>query len=172
MVAEKTETERRVRERTEEAESLAERSRSRKWRKELADIGFLLSKQLLAERPSLLQEMCRKDGVVVEDLYSIFAFGLFCSLQLRVPRVRKTRLTQFLFSDEICSHTGGPLRKQKRLSPVRLPPLIACSVILAHIEEKYLVLVLHVDSAKKEKTAQLDNLFTRKRLRKMMEGIK
>lgn len=65
---------------------------------------------------------------------------------------------------------GGGLGKQKSLSSVRPPLLRACSDVLAHSQEKYQILVLHVDSAKKKRTAQLNVLLTEDGLRELSDG--
>lgn len=87
-----------------------------------------------------------------------------------MSRLLKTCLIQYLFLDEIYSHLRSPPRKLERLSSVRLPIFKAYSGIVSHIEENYPVPGLHVDSAKKERKAQLNCLSRKEKLREMMVG--
>lgn len=52
---------------------------------------------------------------------------------------------------------------------MKLTLLTACSGILAHVEEKYAVLSLHVDFVKKNQTAQLSGVFKECGLRGTVE---
>lgn len=54
------------------------------------------------------------------------------------------------------------------MSFVRLALPKACNGVPAHIEEKYKILGLHVDFAKKEHTAELIGLFRSERLRETL----
>lgn len=66
-----------------------------RWRRELLeDLGSLLSTQSLAGWPPFLKELCGGDGVVVQELYSIFTFGPLHNFQLRVSRLSKKCLNQ------------------------------------------------------------------------------
>lgn len=150
MAARTMEVQRWVEELQEKAESLAGGSRSRRRCKLIAEIGSLLSDQTLAENPSTLEGMCKTDGVAVKVIYSIFTSGSPHNLHEKVPRPVKTCLAQYLSSNKVYSHFGGSSGEQKRLSSAVLPLLMACSAILTHIEEKYLIAGLNVDSAKKK----------------------
>lgn len=55
---------------------------------------------------------------------------------------------------------------------MRLPLLKSCNGVLAHIEEKCPVSGVHLNFAKKQKTAQLSGLFNEEKLRGMMEERK
>lgn len=59
---------------------------------------------------------------------------------------------------------------QKNLSTSRLPLLKACTDILSHIEPQYPILNWHVCFARKMQRRQLNVLFTRQKVREMMEG--
>lgn len=128
-----------------ELRNLAERGRSRRQREVLDGIKFLLSKQALMQWRSFLKEMCRGDGKVANDVYSMFTFEPLYSPHLAVSRLLKTSLIQYLCLDEIRSHPGGPARKQKRLRSVSLTLFKAFIVVLAHKKEKRQVPGFHVD---------------------------
>lgn len=106
---------------------------------------------------------------MVKDLYSIFTTVPSHRSYMRGPELLTARLNIFLFSDETYSHAGGPPGKKKRLSPVKLSLIKACSGIPAHIEEKYMVPGLHVIFARTEATAQLICLSTKDGLRGTIE---
>lgn len=108
--------------------------------------------------------------MVVEGLHSISTFESLHKRHLRVSRLLKTCLIQCSSLDENQSHPRGPPGSRKRLTSVRLLLLKACSSILAVIEEKYPVLGLYDGFAKKKWTSKLNSLFTKERIRGMMES--
>lgn len=105
-----------------------------------------------------------------DDLYSIFTFEPLHKFHLGVSRLLKNCLIQYLSSEKMYSHPDGPSGKQKRVSLLKTPLFRACNSILAQIEEKYALPGLHVNFAKREKSAQLNGLFTGDGLRGMLEG--
>lgn len=74
------------------------------------------SEQSLAEQPSFLGDKSEGDGVVVEDLHSMFTVERLQSRHLRLSRLWKSCLVQHLSSHETYRHRSGPSRKQYRLS--------------------------------------------------------
>lgn len=74
VVAETMESREGVEKMEEKNGSLARRGSSRRWREIFNEIGFLLSEQALAERPSFQEGMRGGVGVAKEDLSSTFTF--------------------------------------------------------------------------------------------------
>lgn len=97
----------------EEAGKLAERGLRKRRRRLLDEIESLLSEQSLAEWLSLLGEMCGGNGVVVENLYSIFMLEPLHYLHLGVSRLLKTCLPQYSCLKEIYSHRGSAQKVTK-----------------------------------------------------------
>lgn len=104
VVAEMKETPRKVEALQEDTRSLAKRGRSRRRREIVDGTGFLLLEQSLAVWPSFPGEMCGGDGVMVEDLYSVFTFQLLRNFLLGVSKTLKAFLTPCLSWDGIYSH--------------------------------------------------------------------
>lgn len=92
VVVDTMEARRTVKELQREAGSPAERSSSRKRREVLDDIGLLLSKQSVAECSSFLKDVCERNEVVIENLYSVFTFKSLHNLRLGVSRLLQTFL--------------------------------------------------------------------------------
>lgn len=107
--------------------------------------------------------------MVLEDLYSVFTFDPIYNFHSGMPILLKTCLVQYWSPDETPSHSWGPSGKFEWLNSVRPPLLKAFNGVLAYVEKKYLVSGLHLDFAKKERTAQLNGMFTGEELQKMME---
>lgn len=105
------------------------------------EIDLLLSAQSLAEYTSFLKRMFGCEGVVMEDLYSIFTLQALRNPHLRVRKHTKTCLVLCLFSSKMCSSSGSPSGKQLTLSSMRLPLLRACKDVLAHDAERYWLMV-------------------------------
>lgn len=160
VAAETTDKRRKIVEMQAEAGGLYGKDRSTRKREIQSRIAVLLSQRFLAEWPSFLEDMCGDDEVVAEDLYSIFSFQPLHSLYCKVERFLKLYLVHCL-SDVIYSHPADSAGKRKSSSSVRLRLLEACNAILTHITEKYPVLDLYVNFAKKEQAAQ-PNVCSRK----------
>lgn len=62
----------------------------------MKEIGVFLSKQSLAQWPSFREEICVGGGVVAGNLNETFTFDSLHNPHLDVPRLLKTRLTQYL----------------------------------------------------------------------------
>lgn len=62
--------------------------------------------------------------------------------------------------DDVYSHRLGPAEKRKKWRSPKTSLPKASSETVAHIEQKYALLRLHVTYAKKQETAQLKGLFT------------
>lgn len=108
VVAETMETRRMAKELQEKAGSLARGGRSRGLREQLDEIVILLSELSLAEWLSFLEEMRGGNGVVVEELCSIFTFEAFRNTHLVMSWLLKTCLVQYFSSKKICSPRAGP----------------------------------------------------------------
>lgn len=128
---------------------------------------LLPSHHSLAKWPCFLEEMYRDDRAVTEDSYSISTLRLLYKLRLGASRLLTPCLVQNLSSKKTYRHALGLAGKRRRLGSVSLQLLQACNAVLAHTEEEHPVPVLHVAFAKKERTAQLDGLFTGGRLQGM-----
>lgn len=113
--------------------------------------------------------MCGRDGVAVEDPYSVFTFDPLHNLHLEESRPSEMYSTQYFSSGESFSHLKDPPGKRERVSLVRLPLLNASSGIIAHIEEKYPSSGLHGHIAEKERRRQLSSPSTGDDLPGMME---
>lgn len=114
VVAETMETERRVVKLREKAENLAGRGHKRRRQKVVSEISCLLSERSLSKWPSFVEKMCRRDGVMAEDLYSISTVESLHNLHLRVPNPSKTCFNQLLSSNEMFSLRRGRPGKQKK----------------------------------------------------------
>lgn len=79
MVAEKTDTRRKVVEKQAEAASLGERGRSTGRREVQSWAAAQRSEQALAEWPSLLEDMSEGDGGVTEDCTRYLSLSLYRS---------------------------------------------------------------------------------------------
>lgn len=142
---------------------------SRKWLDELQRKAALLCKQSLEEWPSLLEKICGDERILLENLHSIFTFGLLYSLHLEVSLLLETFLIQKLSLHKAYSRRGDPPGRQKVSSSLRLPLHKASNGILTHITDMHSIPGFHVCFAKKEQTAQLSSLLTEEGLRGMME---
>lgn len=92
MVAQRTETRKKVKQLYEFVEGLSKKGRT-KWRRELLDeAASVLSKQTLGKWPSLLKKSCEGDGEVMNNLYSVSRSGPLHKLHSRVSRPSTTFL--------------------------------------------------------------------------------
>lgn len=103
-------------------------------------------------------------------VYSKITFKPLHNHQFGLARLLKLYIVHLRSIDEIYSHPGGSARKWDRLSLVKLLLLEAFSAIWAHIEDRYLILGLHVDFAEENQTAQLTGLLPGDGLRGKMDG--
>lgn len=139
VMAKTMKTPREEKELQENAGDLAGRGRRKRRRETLHKIDPSLFEQSLPKWPSLLEEICRREGVVVKSVYSIVTSEWFEVLRSEVSRLLKTILTQYLSSDEIYSHPGGLSGSQERVNLVKLLLRKVCSGVLTSIEVKYSV---------------------------------
>lgn len=70
----------------------ADKSRSTRSPEILDEMNSLLSEQSLPECPSFLEKTSKIDGVVAEDLYSVFASELLFNFYFEMPKLLKTGL--------------------------------------------------------------------------------
>lgn len=86
----------------------------------------------------------------MEDYYSIFTFQTLHNLKSRVSRLSKSCLIQYFNCDDVCSHALGPAGMQRKLSSLKFSLLRAGNGILSLVEERYVLLEMHVSFVKKE----------------------
>lgn len=96
-----TETHKKVESLKEIARMVKENSQKKKRRWALDEVLNLLSEQCLAEWPSFLADMSGETTLVIEELYSVFTSDPLHGLHVRVPKLSKNCLTQFLTSNDV-----------------------------------------------------------------------
>lgn len=138
--------------------------------RKLAEVMRLLWQLSLAGWPSIFEELSDDGGRVIEYSDSTFTSELMQKIYLGVPRFLKSFLIQCLSCDDLYSHPLGPAEKWRKLNLLKISPLRLCHEILAHVAQKHTLPGLHVDFAKKEKTAELDGLSIRDGPRQMFGG--
>lgn len=79
----------------------------------LRELSNLLSEQSLADWSSFSEDMRRKIGLEREDLCAVFTFEPLYTLHLRVPRLLKNCLTQYLSPENAQRHSSDPYKKQR-----------------------------------------------------------
>lgn len=121
----------------EAAKMMGETDQEGRRRWALKEVLSLLFEQPLAKRPSFLKKMCARYDLELEDLYSIFTSEAFHRHYVKVSKLLKNCLIQYLSSEKICSSTAGPSGEQKRLRLLKMPLMTACHGILAHNEKKF-----------------------------------
>lgn len=97
---------------------------------------------------------------LMKDLYSLVLFAPMHNLRLVVCRLLKSCLAQYLSFDDVYSHPLGPAGKRRKLILLKLSLFKAYNEIMAHVQQKHALPVLHVNFAEKQKTAQLNSLLT------------
>lgn len=133
-------------------------------------IGSLLSEQLRAEWRWSLEEICGRDGVMVEDVRSMFTFGPLHNFPLEMSRLLKFRLTQCLSSDGNYSPFRGLVWKKNGRGRYGFRYLKRAMVYELTVKRGTQFLDFNVDFAMKEQNAQLNALLARERLQTMMKG--
>lgn len=101
--------------------------------------------------------MCEETALVVEALY-ISTVEPLQNLHLEVANLFNNCHIQYVSSEDVYTHPAGPSAKQERESLLSIFVLRVCKGTLAHIEEKYALLVSHVNFAEREKTSQRNGL--------------
>lgn len=123
----------------------------------------------LANRPPFLEEICKDDGFVVEELPPTLTSVSLHTFVLELSRLFGIPLIQYLSLTKICRHLESSPGERERLGLVRLLLFRSCSGALAHIAEKHPAPALNVDFAIKKQTTQLSGLLTSKRLQGLVE---
>lgn len=113
VVAETTEKKTKVEKKRAELASLGQRDLRRKRPEKQSELAILLCHHSLASWPTFLEEMCRGDELVAENLYAVFTFEPLHSLRLGVRRLLKLCLVHYLSSDESSSCPGSPAERQE-----------------------------------------------------------
>lgn len=82
-------------------------------------------------------------------------------LHLKVSRLLKSFLNQYLTWLDVYSHPVGSAGKQRTVRSLKISPFKACSGLFSQVEKRYALPGLHVGFCKIEKTAELSGFSTR-----------
>lgn len=94
------------------------------------------------------------------DLRSIFMFEILHDLHLKVFRLLKSSFIQNFLYGDVFSRPLTLAEKRRKLSSLKISSLKARKEVPVHVVQQYALPGLHLNAAKKHKTAQLNGSLT------------